>query len=363
MTIEKKRAFVINCLFFACLLAILYICFKYLLAWLLPFVIGLITAACLQPIIRWIMKKTKFKRRFVAPLMAAVLVALVAIITIWIAYMIGNQLWGFGARLPGWFASTSPAVIAAINDQFDSFMINLSPELQRQILLLLSDISATIQSRLVSFSSNILGTVGNLASLLPSVLISIIISIVATFFITVEFENIKQFLKLQIPPKYRKHLISSWQTFSTTIRKMLTSYLFIMFITFVELAIGLSIMRVDYAVLLAAIISLVDILPVLGTGTVLIPWAVTALILKNFKLGIGLLILYLVITILRNILEPRIIGKQIGMHPLVTLMAMYLGLHVLGMPGMFLFPIALIMLKHLQDLGAIRVWHTKDRKE
>ena len=97
------------------------------------------------------------------------------------------------------------------------------------------------------------------------------------------------------------------------------AYAILLSITFVELLIGFSLLRVDYALRSALLTAMVDSLPVLGTGTVLIPWAAAMLILGNCPLGIGLLMLYAIITVVRQMLEPRVVGKQIGLYPLVTL--------------------------------------------
>ena len=107
-----------------------------------------------------------------------------------------------------------------------------------------------------------------------------------------------------------------------------------------ELFVGLLLLRVPYAFLLALLIAVVDILPVLGTGTIVIPWGIITLILGNFPLGIGLLILYAIITVVRQSLEPRVVGHQIGLHPLITLISMFVGVSLFGFLGLFGLPIA-----------------------
>lgn len=115
-------------------------------------------------------------------------------------------------------------------------------------------------------------------------------------------------------------------------------------LTFAELSIGFLILRIPYAILLGLAITLFDILPVLGTGGFLLPWAAILFLIKNTPLAVGILVLYLIITVVRNIMEPRLVGKQIGLHPLATLMAMFLGLKLVGIVGMFLFPIGLTVI-------------------
>ena len=117
---------------------------------------------------------------------------------------------------------------------------------------------------------------------------------------------------------------------------------------------GFSILGVEYSLLLAVITAIIDVLPILGTGTVLIPWGIISLFQGNFVLGIGILVLYGVITLVRQIIEPKIVGDYIGLYPLVSLICMYVGLRLFGIVGLFLLPISVIMLKNLHDKGIIK---------
>ena len=141
-----------------------------------------------------------------------------------------------------------------------------------------------------------------------------------------------------------------------TLIKCILSYALILFITFSEIAIGLTVLRVPNAILIAVCIAIFDILPVLGTGGIMIPWAIISLITGDFFRGFGLLILYLLITVIRNIVEPKIVGHQVGLHPVVTLASMLAGLNLFGIIGLFGFPITLSLLKNLNDRGVIRLF-------
>ena len=141
-----------------------------------------------------------------------------------------------------------------------------------------------------------------------------------------------------------------------TLLKCLASYALILCITFAELSIGLSVLRVPNAVLIALCIAVFDILPVLGTGGIMIPWGIICLILGKWVLGFGLLVLYVIITVVRNIIEPKIVGYQVGLHPVVTLLCMLTGLQFFGLLGLFGFPITLSLLKNLNDRGLIHIF-------
>ncbi len=127
-----------------------------------------------------------------------------------------------------------------------------------------------------------------------------------------------------------------------------------MSITFVELSIGLSIIRIENAIFIASIVAIVDILPVLGTGTVMIPWALITAIQGNVTRAVSLLILYLIITVIRNIVEPKFIGKQMGLHPIVSLMSMFVGAKLFGAIGLFGMPITISLLLHLSRNKTIK---------
>lgn len=134
------------------------------------------------------------------------------------------------------------------------------------------------------------------------------------------------------------------------------SYALIMSITFVELAVGLTLIGVKNSVLIAFVIAVFDILPVLGTGGIMIPWMVITAVMGNPRLAIGLLVVYLVITVIRNIIEPKIVGSQIGLHPVVTLVSMFAGAQLFGVLGLFGFPIGLSLLGYLNDTDTIRIF-------
>lgn len=111
------------------------------------------------------------------------------------------------------------------------------------------------------------------------------------------------------------------------------------------------ILRIPYAVFVALAIAVFDILPVLGTGGILLPWAVVLIIIGNVPLAIGIFVLYVVVTAIRNTIEPKIVGRQIGLHPLATLIAMFIGLKFFGIIGVFVFPVTLAILANMEKNG------------
>ena len=243
-------------------------------------------------------------------------------------------------------------------DQRFQLLLNALPEGWEDQLRLLTDSMADgIQSQLVAWSGSAVSWLASKAASLPSIVVGIIITLVATFFMSGQLEQVRAFILRQIPEAYMGAARDTWISFGRTVGRMIRSYLIIMSITFGELAVGLALLRMDHALVLAAIISLVDVLPVLGTGTVLLPWGVVTLILGDWALGLGILLLYAIVTVVRNFIEPKIVGKRIGLNPLVTLLCMYLGLRLFGLPGMFLVPLLFILVRDAQKAGLIHLWN------
>jgi predicted PurR-regulated permease PerM len=169
-------------------------------------------------------------------------------------------------------------------------------------------------------------------------------------------------IKQNISEEHCKGVIKTKKLFGDILGKMLKSYATLIFITFCEVSIGLNILKLigvydgGYIIALSVVTAIVDILPVLGTGTVLIPWAVFNLFTGNIGLGIGLIVLYALITVIRQILEPRLVSMNVGIHPAVTLLGMYLGVRLFGVLGIFILPITFFLIKALNDEGIIHLW-------
>lgn len=173
------------------------------------------------------------------------------------------------------------------------------------------------------------------------------------FFFTFDYQKIVNFILKQFPEKSQFMIINIKNSSINALLKLLKAYAILLSVTFIELLIGLTILKVENAFTISVIIALVDILPVLGTGSILTPWMIISLINGNINLAIGLLILYIIITVVRQILEPKVVGHQIGLYPLITLMCMFVGAQLFGIAGLFGFPIAATIIKNLHDNGII----------
>ena len=356
---ERKRKFLIDLFFVVAILALGYLTVKYLLAWLLPFVIGLVVAVCLQRPVAYLTEKTKISRGFWSCLLVfAVLLLFFGIIALIMWWMVSET-----ENIVPWITSKVPAIKATFDD-ISTWVQNTSKHLPVDTSSILSSAPAKIIDVVVEALTSILTTAASkIITDGPGLLISCIFSVVASCYITKDYRRITNFVLCQLSEKKQELVISIKRLFVTNILYMLRGYIIIMSITFLELLLGMTILGVNHAVMLAAMVAVLDILPVLGTGTVLIPWGIISLLMGNVPLGVGVLAMYLTITVIRNIIEPKIIGNQVGLPPIVTLVAMYLGLQLFGVIGMLLFPVITIITVKLQENGIIHIWNIPESSD
>lgn len=202
---------------------------------------------------------------------------------------------------------------------------------------------------LTSLTAGIPRFVSAVISAFPSVLFVTVITVIAGFYFCVDGARIGNGLASLLPPTLRSRL-PQWRARAQKISwRYLRAYLLLLLLTFLELFLGLSVLGVDYAFLLAALIALVDLLPILGVGTVLIPWSVVMLLRHRFFLGFGLLVLYLIVTVMRQVVEPRLVGKSLGLHPLLTVFSTYVGWELFGFFGMLLGPFLALLGKAILE--------------
>ena len=340
--------------------AILFVTFKYALPIVLPFVVAWVVALVLQPIINFLSKKAKIPKW----LSVIVLVLATLFLLSWAIYAIvvrsSTELLSLSKELLDAFEnfSTDPNGIDAFIDKlnslvpffdFSGFLYNVWNNLDEYI-------ASTLKNLVSLVSSSVVPLITKIVMAIPNAFVFFIITIISAVYISIDFKKINSFIAYQFPEKARDFLRMVKEQFVQTIGKYVRAYSLLILITFSELFVGFSILGVHYSFIIALITALVDILPVLGTGTILIPWGVYMLISGNYFMGVGILILYVIITVVRQILEPKIVGSYVGLYPLVTLMAMYIGTKVMGFFGLFLFPIAIILLKKMNDDGHIRLW-------
>ena len=345
MNVESRKNFLINFLFTVVIFALIYFAFKFLTVFLLPFLIGLIITAVSKRPVDAISNMLHLKRDIVAVIFVVVLYTLVLTAILGLGYAIYIPIKNI--------IQNYESYIKPITDMFNEFNVNISNILKIDAFNIsdyvsIKDIFSTAAEKLATF-------ITSLAASVPAFLISVIVTVVASCYIASDYTKIMSFVKNVFPSSWIEKAVLVKDTLFNNIFKILRGYILIMFITFCELCIGMWLLRVDNLFLVAGIICIVDILPVLGVGTVLIPWAVILLVTGEPLRGLAVALLYIVIAVVRNFIEPRIIGNQMGLHPLLTLICMFVGLRLFGILGMIALPLTVMIIIELQKSGKLDI--------
>ncbi len=363
MEIEKKRKFIINILYFAIILAIVWVILEWGLSLIMPFIIAFLISWALQRPIRFLSEKLRVHKKILAIFLVLLFYCTIGLL---IALLIIKSFSAVGeliASLPALYEAHINPLIGKIYDSLESSFIRLDPELMNALDTLIQDSAASIGEIISGLSMTVAGAVSGAASSLPGFLIRLLLMVISTFFISMDYDRLMGFILRQFNDRTQELFFQIKKYIIGTLFVCIRSYALIMSITFVELSIGLHILRVENAFLIALLIAVFDILPVLGTGGIMIPWAIITFLLGNYSLAIGLAVLYVVITIIRNILEPKIVGGNIGLHPVVTLISLFVGAQLFGVVGLFGFPIFLSLLVNLNKNGTIHLFKMDESKE
>lgn len=353
MNIERRKRFLINVSYFGAIALIAALCLRYLLTPMLPFLIGFLIAWVLHRPSKAIARRLRIAPRIPALVLTIAFYAVVVTVVLLASLQAISGLRQFLPRLPQIYThSLLPFLDQSLN-VFEEWMTQFDPSIAQRIDSLAGEIYSATEQGLTDLSASLLLAISGLVTSLPTVIVRVILTVVATFFASIDFDRIIAFLKRLLPSRIHSTLGETIRTAVVSFWKILLSYVLIMLLSFVELSVGFLIMRIPYAMGIALLVAFIDILPVLGTGLVLIPWAVIAGFLGNIPIAVGMALLYVFMLVVRNIVEPRLVGKQIGLHPLVTLISMFVGMHLFGLIGLFGFPLALSLLVQLVRSGAI----------
>ncbi len=351
---KKKIRFIINILFFVALAGIAYFFLKFVFFWILPFLIAFAIALIANPIITKLCEKLKWKRSLISTIVITVFIAVLAMLAVLLSTTLFNEIKSILGNL-GNYLTQLIAFIQNLPAKYGHLMNGRFATVLEELVTFIKnyDYSSLLSG---SLGSGALKYAGSFITSLPSALVFLIVTIVATYFSAISLPTIKAFILRQFGEKTRDLIISIKFNFVNTIGKYLKSYFVLMMITFAELSVAFLIFDIKPAITLAFVIAIVDILPILGIGTVLIPWSIAELILGHPVKALIVICIYLVITVIRQILEPKIIGDHVGLLPIVTLFCIYVGLQLFGVLGMFLLPISVIIIKNLQDDGKLKIW-------
>lgn len=329
--------------------------FRFVLPWAAPFLLALLTARLIEPLVRLLIRKWKMKRAFAAILCSALTLALMlTLVGLGISQAM-NGASNVAQNLPD-IAAELGYLFSRVERRLYHFVIAAPVETQAMIQTAIDSVTTMFEEMPNELSSVLLSFATSVAAAFPRVFLFVLTYAISVLFMSMSYPQVIGFLLRQIPLRWHDKLRRLRQDLRGTFIKWLKAQAKLIGVTFVILTVAFFVLRVNHALLFAALIAVIDALPVLGTGTVLIPWAILSLVSGDVTLGAGLAITYGLVSITHSVMEPRFVGQQLGLHPVATLMAMYLGFRVIGVFGMITFPMLLLFVKQIHDQGHIRLW-------
>lgn len=330
-------AIILLCIFLLLKLSIFY----------MPFLIAFIISLILEPAIKFLMKKFQLTRK-----LSAIIVFIIAFTII-----VGGLTWGVATLI-----SESTNLLSGINvyiekisEQFQNIInyfqfSKIKPS--NEVLSIIQNSTGDFLNTISNWVQNFLKNIINFITSIPTIAIYFVITILSLYFICTERIYILDQIEHHLPKSWARKLGIHINELTRTLGGFLKAETTLILVSFVISIIGLYILKftkfnIHYPLLMAIFIGFVDALPILGSGTVMVPWGIISALDGDLKLGIAIIILWIIMSVIRQFLEPRIVSKQIGIHPIFTLIAMYTGFKVIGIIGMLVGPIILIILKNI----------------
>lgn len=335
MNLDRKKKFLVYIAYVFVIVGILYFILKFCLGYLLPFIIGTVLAFLVQKPASFVGDKLKIKKS-TAALCCVILIYLVLVIILLFA---GSRIYLLAAS----FTHRAPEFIEKLTEAVKG----VSNKIKELTLGTAGDYGEYISNTVYGFAENLLVKVSDgissffarFAASLPSVVFSVFVTVITGCYIAKDFEKLKENTYFALGTENTLKIRKIWEITVNKVFKIMKGYFILALIAFVQLAVGFLVLKINGAIKVAALTAFVDMLPILGSGTVLIPWAIISALTGKVKTAIGLAVVYAVITVVRNIMEPKVMGKQVGLHPVVTLVSMVLGLKIFGFAGLFVLPL------------------------
>lgn len=306
----------------------------------LPFIIALALAIIIEPVVVFFETRLHFRRNWSVVFSLLLSVGgFIYLISLAISQIV-RELSGLYPLMLSYSDQIISRIVSALSDFRLLYLnLNLSPELQQALQQNLQQVSQILQN----IANNSLKTLVQIFTALPGAFILIIIATVATFFIIKDRALLRTFVLQIIPGSARSQ---SRDVFAELFRALIgffKAYSILISITAVITIIALKILGINYIFTIGIMVGLLDILPVLGPGTLFVPWIIWEFIAGETRLAVSLLVIYIIISVVRQFLEPKIIGDNIGLHPLATLISLYVGLKLGGVMGMIAGPVLVII--------------------
>lgn len=333
----------IRLLLTAAALLLLFFAVPALLSLLMPFVLALVVAWILNPAVRWLHQKLKISRKLLSLLIILLVVGVAGCILFWFVYGIGTEIYSL---VTNWstVGTDIEQSLNALGEHFERFFA-LLPE---SVLVWIDAAYARLVIWLQDVVPELLTTAGkeagSFAMKLPSGVIAAVVFLMACYFITADYPRLRFLVTNRMNPNLRNSLSRIRKVAVGAFGGYVRAQFILSVAVFFILLIGLSLIGQGYALLLAFLFAVMDFIPIIGSGTVMVPWAVVSLIMGDYRRALELMVIWGVICLFRRVAEPKVVGDQTGLSPILSLISIYVGMCLAGVLGMILGPVVVLII-------------------
>lgn len=309
---------------------------------LMPFVAALVLAWLLNPVIRFLQKKLGWKRNVLSLILVLVCIFVVGVLAAGLVYSLVSQVASFLQNWQPLWSDTMYA-LSSITETLEEFLKPLPAETYAQLSGLLERGVEWLGSVVPQLLTRAAGSAGNVALSLPSWAIGFVIFLMASYFISSDYPHLRYKAAQGVPEEFRGFLRDVKGVAVDAFGGYVKAELILSSVIFLILLVGFFIMGEPYALLLAFILGVMDFIPIIGSGTAMVPWAVIDVVLGSYRHAIGLMVVWGIIAVFRRVAEPKVVGDQTGLSPIASLVSIYVGMRLAGVAGMILGPVVCLV--------------------
>ena len=309
---------------------------------LMPFVAALVLAWLLNPVIRFLQKKLGWKRNVLSLVLVLVCIFVVGVLAAGLVYSLVSQVVSFLQNWQPLWSDTMYA-LSSITETLEEFLKPLPAETYAQLSGLLERGVEWLGSVVPQLLTRAAGSAGNVALSLPAWAIGFVIFLMASYFISSDYPHLRYKAAQGVPEEFRGFLRDVKGVAVDAFGGYVKAELILSSVIFLILLVGFFIMGEPYALLLAFILGVMDFIPIIGSGTAMVPWAVIDVVLGNYRHAIGLMVVWGIIAVFRRVAEPKVVGDQTGLSPIASLVSIYVGMRLAGVAGMILGPVVCLV--------------------
>jgi len=318
----------------------------------MPFVLAIVLAWLLNPLVRWIQRKLKISRKLISILLILLVFAVAGGLLTLFVYEIGKEVYSL---VMDW-ETVGRAIGETLNvlgERFERFFTRLSPEILRWIGGAYERLGSWLQEAVPKLLTSVGVRAGNVAMSLPSTAIAAVVFLMATYFITSDYPRIRLIATDHMSPGVHSFLSRLKKIAVGAFGGYVRAQLILSLVVFFILMIGFYLTGQSYALLLAFVFAVMDFIPIIGSGTVIVPWTVISLVMGDFRKALELMVIWGIICVFRRVAEPKVVGDQTGLSPILSLVSIYVGMRLGGVLGMVLGPVVLLILINVWKMDVL----------